>query len=71
MIPAGVEIFVGLEPIDLRWGFDRLAGLVEDRLGRVARGGGNLQRHASQRRMARSNTPPKKARRSVPCCGVN
>ena len=28
MIPRGVEIFVGLEPIDLRWGFDRLAGAV-------------------------------------------
>jgi hypothetical protein len=26
MIPSGVEIYVGLEPIDLRWGFDRLAG---------------------------------------------
>lgn len=39
MIPSGVEIFVGLEPIDLRWGFDRLAGLVEDRMGRIARGG--------------------------------
>lgn len=39
MIPCGVEIFVGLEPIDLRWGFDRLAGLVADRLGHVARGG--------------------------------
>jgi len=39
VIPEGVEIFVGLEPIDLRWGFDRLAGLVQDRLGRVARGG--------------------------------
>lgn len=39
MIPSGVEIYVGLEPIDLRWGFDRLAGLVEDRLGRVARSG--------------------------------
>lgn len=37
MIPAGVEVFVGLEPIDLRWGFDRLAGLVADRLGRDAR----------------------------------
>jgi hypothetical protein len=21
MIPSGVEIYVGLEPIDLRWGF--------------------------------------------------
>jgi hypothetical protein len=26
MIPGGVEIFVALAPIDLRWGFDRLAG---------------------------------------------
>jgi transposase len=39
MIPSGVEIFVGLEPIDLRWGFDRLAGIVTDRIGRDARGG--------------------------------
>ncbi len=39
MIPHGVEIFVGLEPIDLRWGFDRLAGLVEERIGRGARSG--------------------------------
>ena len=23
MIPRGVEVFVGLEPIDLRWSFDR------------------------------------------------
>ena len=39
MIPHGVEVFVGLEPIDLRWGFDRLAGLVEERIGRDARSG--------------------------------
>jgi transposase len=39
VIPAGVEIFVGLEPIDLRWGFDRLSGVVAERLGREARGG--------------------------------
>ena len=39
MIPAGVEVFVGLDPIDLRWGFDRLAGLVGERLGRSARSG--------------------------------
>ena len=38
MIPRGVEIFVGLEPIDLRWGFDRLAGVVAERIGREARG---------------------------------
>jgi transposase len=37
VIPHGVEIFVGLEPIDLRWSFDRLAGVVGERLGREAR----------------------------------
>ena len=39
MIPHGVEIFMGLDPIDLRWGFDRLAGLVGERIGREARSG--------------------------------
>lgn len=39
MIPRGVEIFVGLEPIDLRWGFERLAGLALERIGRDARSG--------------------------------
>ncbi|HET6334021.1 MAG TPA: IS66 family insertion sequence element accessory protein TnpB [Polyangiales bacterium] len=39
VIPSGVEIFVGLAPIDLRWGFDRLAGLVEEQIGRAARSG--------------------------------
>lgn len=39
MMPHGVEVFVGVEAIDLRWGFDRLAGLVAERLGRTARSG--------------------------------
>jgi transposase len=39
MIPHGVEVFVALQPVDLRWGFDRLAGLVEERVGRPARSG--------------------------------
>lgn len=39
MIPHGVEVFVGLGPIDLRWGFDRLAGLVAEQVGRDARSG--------------------------------
>jgi transposase len=34
-----VEIFVGLDPIDLRWSFDRLAGIVSERVGREARSG--------------------------------
>lgn len=39
MIPAGVEIFVALAPIDLRWGFDRLAGVASEQLGKGARSG--------------------------------
>jgi transposase len=39
MIPAGVEIFVSLSPVDLRWGFDRLAGVANEQLGRSARSG--------------------------------
>ena len=39
MIPRGVEVFVGLEPIDLRWSFDRLAGIAQERIGRDARCG--------------------------------
>ena len=39
MIPRGVAIFIGVEPIDLRWGFDRLSGIVAERINRVARSG--------------------------------
>jgi transposase len=39
VIPAGVEIFVALAPIDLRWGFDRLAGVANEQLGKTARSG--------------------------------
>lgn len=39
MIPRSVEVFVGLDPIDLRWGFDRLAGIASEYLGRDARSG--------------------------------
>lgn len=37
MIPHGVDIYVGLDPIDLRWGFERLSGVIQERLGRRAR----------------------------------
>jgi transposase len=40
VIPSGVEVFVALAPIDLRWGFDRLAGVVQEQIGRSARSGG-------------------------------
>ena len=39
MIPHGVEIFVSLTPIDLRWSFERLAGVALEQMGREARSG--------------------------------
>ena len=39
MIPAGVQMFVALEPVDMRYGFERLAGLVRERIGYEARSG--------------------------------
>ena len=33
MIPLDAEIFVALEPIDLRVSFDLLSGLVRERMG--------------------------------------
>ena len=37
MIPQGVEIFVALEPADMRFGFERLGGLVRERMKREPR----------------------------------
>ena len=39
MIPHGVEVFVSLAPVDLRWSFDRLAGVAMEQVGREARSG--------------------------------
>jgi transposase len=37
MIPHGVEIFVATEPVDMRFGFERLGGLVRERMKREPR----------------------------------
>jgi transposase len=39
MIPAGVQVFIALEPVDMRYGFERLAGFARERIGYDARGG--------------------------------
>lgn len=39
MIPAGVQVFVALEPVDMRYSFDRLSGLVKEQIGYEARSG--------------------------------
>jgi transposase len=39
MLPSDVAIYLALEPIDLRWSFDLLAGAVRERLGEQPRSG--------------------------------
>jgi transposase len=39
VIPAGVQVFVALERVDMRFGFERLAGLARERIGYDARSG--------------------------------
>jgi transposase len=39
VIPTGVQIFLALEPIDLRWSFERLSGVVQQTIGYDARSG--------------------------------
>lgn len=42
MIPAGVRIFVCTEPVDMRYGFDRLAQVARERVGYEPLDGGAL-----------------------------
>jgi transposase len=39
VIPSGVEIYVALEPVDMRLSFDRLSGLAKEEIGYDARSG--------------------------------
>jgi transposase len=39
MIPSGVQIFMALQPVDMRWSFDRLSGLAREVIGYDARCG--------------------------------
>jgi transposase len=39
MIPSGVEIYLAVGAIDLRWGFNRLTGVVAEHVGRDVRCG--------------------------------
>lgn len=39
MIPHGVEIFFSVDRIDMRWGFNRLSGVVAEKIGRDVRCG--------------------------------
>lgn len=39
MIPVGVQVFVAVEPVDMRFGFERLSGMVRERMGYEPRSG--------------------------------
>jgi transposase len=39
VIPQGVQVFVALEPVDLRYSFDRLSGLAKEQVGYDPRSG--------------------------------
>jgi len=39
MIPTGVQIFLALEPVDMRWSFERLSGAAQETIGYAARSG--------------------------------
>lgn len=39
MIPQGVQVFVAIEPVDMRYSFDRLSGLAKEQIGYDARSG--------------------------------
>ena len=39
MIPQGVQVFVALEPVYLRYSFDRLSGFAKEHIGYDARSG--------------------------------
>ena len=39
MIPSGMQVFVALTPIDMRYSFDRLARAAKEQVGYDARGG--------------------------------
>ncbi len=39
MIPQGVQVFVALDAVDLRWSFDRLSGIAQQQVGYEARCG--------------------------------
>jgi len=37
VIPRGIEVFVATEPVDMRFGFERLGGIVRERMRREPR----------------------------------
>jgi transposase len=53
VIPSGVQVYVALEPVDMRLSFDRLAGIVRERIGYEPRSGALFMFFARRRTAAK------------------
>jgi len=49
VIPQGVQVFVALDPVDLRCSFDRLGGIAKEQIGYDARSGALFVFHGRRR----------------------
>jgi len=49
VIPVGVAIYVALEPVDMRYSFDRLSGIAKEQVGYDARSGALFIFHGRRR----------------------
>jgi len=49
MIPVGVAMYIALEPIDMRYAFDRLSGIAKEQVGYDARSGALFIFHGRRR----------------------
>ena len=57
MIPTGVQIFLALEPVDMRWSFDRLSGVAYEAIGYDARSGALFVFYGRRKRRSPFNIP--------------
>jgi transposase len=49
MIPQGVQVFVALDPVDLRCSFERLSGIAKEQIGYESRSGALFVFHGRRR----------------------
>ncbi len=64
MIPAGVDIFLAVEPVDMRCGFNRLSGIAREHLGYDPRCGAMFVFYGKRRHSVKIRIPCMKTRSS-------
>jgi len=66
VIPQGVQVFIALEPVDMRGSFDRLSGLAQQTTGYDARSGAVFVFYSRRRGQASFSIPFVARSRSLP-----